>query len=292
MRLNTTLTISAFAIAASAANAQFTANNAGPINSYGQAGDPLNGQFSQTYTGPSTIFTSLAFSATLTNIAGVTWESDSIWGISGTGVGPGYDLQMSGNGFYDAPVNVSASSNGLFWFQGGSNVNFNAFQDSSVPSGTQAQWSDISFNWTGGTVHSADLGSFFLPSSLTFDTNGTTGVTDTQIALYTASGTLVASDDDSGIDLLSSITATGLAQDKYILVVGSYSSLFLDGMALPGYDSLAYGAYNLNLNGTSVATGSLAAGEFKTYSFEVVPEPGTMAVVGLGIAALIRRRRK
>lgn len=292
MRLYTKFSIGAFALITSAANAQFTATNAGPINSFGHLGNPLNGQFSQTYSGPSTVFTSLQFDATLTSIAGDTWESDSLWSITGPG-GSGYEFQPSGDGLYAAPQVVSASISGLFWFQGGSTVNFGAFQHAGVPDGTRASWSNISFNWSGSISNVADLGSFNDTSSLTFDTLGTTGVSDTHIALYTTSGVKVAeSDDISDTNWMSSMTVNGLAQDKYLLIIGSAVSTFGDGFALPGDNALSYGQYNLNVNNSSFGTGTLAAGEFKTYSFEVVPEPGTMAVVGLGVAALIRRRRK
>lgn len=291
-KLHTSLSIPALLILCSAANAQFNASATGPINSFGYLGDSANGNFTRTYSGPSTIFTSLAFSGRLTSVAGATWESDSMWNVTGTGVGPGYQLTPSGNGEYTAPVDINASTNGLFWFQGGASVNFGAFQDSNAPNTVQASWTNVSFNYSNSVSHAANLGTFVNPSSLTFDTNGSTGISDTHIALYTASGTKLFEDDDSGTDLLSSFTAAGLAHDNYILVIGSFQSTFADGFAIPGVDSLNYGAYNVNLNGSSVGTGTIASGEFKTYSFQVVPEPGTMAVVGLGVAALLRRRRK
>ncbi|MEI7577955.1 MAG: PEP-CTERM sorting domain-containing protein [Armatimonadota bacterium] len=291
-RLHTTLSIAALGLLSSIASAQFAASASGPINSFGYLGNPANGSFTRTYSGPSTIFTSLAFSGRLTSVAGATWESDSLWNVTGTGVGPGYQLMPSGNGPYSAPVDINVSTKGLFWFQGGASVNFGAFQDSNAPNTVQASWTNVSFNYSNSISHVASLGTFVNPSSLTFDTNGSTGISDTHIALYTASGTKLFEDDDSGTDLLSSISTTNLAHDNYILVIGSFQSTFADGFAIPGVDSLNYGAYNLNVNGSSVGTGTIAAGEFKTYSFQVVPEPGTMAVVGLGVAALLRRRRK
>ncbi len=43
-------------------------------------------------------------------------------------------------------------------------------------------------------------------NSLTIDTEGTTGVTDTEIALFDSRGFLLGSDDDGGTGLLSSAT--------------------------------------------------------------------------------------
>jgi hypothetical protein len=34
------------------------------------------------------------------------------------------------------------------------------------------------------------------------------------------------------------------------------------------------------------------AGDISVASFEAVPEPGTMAAIGLGVAALLRRRKR
>ncbi|MGL4745188.1 MAG: hypothetical protein ACRCXL_12480, partial [Dermatophilaceae bacterium] len=56
------------------------------------------------------------------------------------------------------------------------------------------------------------------------DTSGSDGRTDTFIGLYTADGTLVATDDDSGDGLSSRLTARSEAGGIHYVVVGGFSS--------------------------------------------------------------------
>ncbi len=288
-RLRYLLLGSAFIVAG--ANAQFTASHAGPLNSVGIFGDPANQGFSATYTGPSTIFTSLHYTASLTSNMAGTWEADSSWDINIPGSGYGYSITPSDFGSYTGTVSVDYNMNGLYWFNSGDSVDFTTFQETDNGAGADATWTNSTFDYSNSVSHVANLGTFFGTNTLVLDTAGSTGISDTELAVYTTSGTLVASNDDNGASLLSSLTLTGLANDKYILVVGSFDSFFTDGYARVGFDAGSYGSYNLNVNGSSFGTGNLASGQFKTYTFEVVPEPGTMAVIGLGIAGLIRRRK-
>ncbi len=294
-RLSQYFSIAALMVVSSAAHAQYTASSAGPINSAGTFGDSGNGGFSGTYTGPSTIFSSFSFAGDLTSQMAGTWESDSAWNVTMPNSGFGYSFTPSGNGTYAGTVNVAASFNGLFWLNNNDVTNFDAFQNFDNGAGTDAVWNNVSMSYSGSVSPYANLGTFNQGASFTFDTVGSTGISDTEIALFTSTGTLVGTNDDidaGANNFLSSLNSGVLANNKYILVVGGYDSFFANGVAVPGVDASSFGAFNLNLNGSSVSTGSIASGEFKVYNFEVVPEPGTMAAVGLGVAALLRRRRK
>ena len=71
--------------------------------------------------------------------------------------------------------------------------------------------------------------------SLTASTVGTTSGVDTVLAVYDATGELLATDDDSGGDLLSRIAYTPPAAGTYYVMVGGYS--FLGPLPADPFDS-------------------------------------------------------
>ena len=293
-KLNTALMATALAIVSTAANAQFGVTNAGPLDSATDFGDPSNSTFSATYTGSSTIFSSFTFGGDLTSQMAGTWESDSAIAVSVPGSSVDYSFTPSGNGSYSGTVNVAASFNGLFWYNNGDVANFETFQGFDNGPGVDATWSNVAMDWSGSVTHFGSLGTFAGGSTFLFDTAGSTGIDDTELALFSSTGTMLGTNDDTTTDLLSSLDSGALAAGDYVLVLGGYNSFFANGIAVPGSDAGTFGAFNLNLNGSSVSTGSLDPGTFKTYTFTVapVPEPASMAALGLGVAALLRRRRK
>ena len=86
------------------------------------------------------------------------------------------------------------------------------------------------------------------------------------------------------------------ASDVGVLEPGEYTSsgYFTNGNMLASNSNTA-GTYDLRLDGATVALGTYVAGseayDIKFYGVRAVPEPTSMAALGLGVAALARRRR-
>jgi hypothetical protein len=125
------------------------------------------------------------------------------------------------------------------------------------------------------------------------------GAPDTEIGVYDSLGNRIADDDDDGHAWRSALTFGNttprtMPPDPF----GFWDGLDAngrDGNLAAGTYWLAIGLYNTtfgesNWTVTSNATGNgVAQVNFRT---DAVPEPATMAALGLGVAALARRRAR
>jgi len=271
--------LSASAVA-SLASAAFTASASGPFNSDGPIGSAGNGSFTHTYTGPNTILGSVQFSGTATSGGVGSWLTEARWNIKNLGSGAASAIQPFASGTtWTGAQTANVNRSLFFWAASGSQFSFEAYE-SFNDSGVDAIWTDVSFAFSAATI--TNLG-FFEPGALTFSLSGSTF--DTEIALYSAAGALLATNDDFGGNLWSQITST-LAAGDYYVIVGGFNSEFSNGAASAG---TATGNYALSVNGSAAASGSLASGAFASFSF-TVPAPGALALFGAG--ALVGRRRR
>jgi hypothetical protein len=77
--------------------------------------------------------------------------------------------------------------------------------------------------------------------SLVIDTNSTTGVTDTELGLYTSDGSAIALSDDDGDGLLSLIDISGLEAGTYYIATGNWDMTFAPGFDVTTSNTTATG---------------------------------------------------
>jgi len=302
----------ALTASASAQTLQFSAGAAGPFDSTGAVGDAGNGSFSFNYAGAAFTVGDIVFSGDLTDGGVGTWGSEAAVALTNPGGIVGTVALGSGTTFAGTvAVGPNAISGGsALW---GSDVvgtwNFEFFETFD-DAGIDATWTNVNFDfydfapvgppantYVGVNPNTTETGPLNLaevtwysfdvtggagaqPWSIdtlgSTNTGGSFGDDDTELGLFDSAGNLIASNDDedfgAGIltSLLDSATVGALADGTYYVAVGSFNTVYGAGFAA---------------DSTSTATGT------NVVNFSFVPAPSSVALLGLGGLAAIRRRR-
>lgn len=269
------------------ASAQFVASSFGPFNSFGPVGDANNGFFFANNTGPTNILTRLNFNGELTSGGVGSFRSEARWNIRNTTLGtPNTNFQFATGGTWSGTVNVTASVGLFMWANAGDQFRFEAFESFNDP-GLDAIWANVNFDFNTPAAP-IFIGAFGSSATFDFDTFGSTF--DTELGLYAADGTLLATNDDFGSGLTSRINAGSLPIGTYYLIQSGFNSLYFSNLAIAG---LASGNLNVQLNGANIFNGFHNSNEFTAFEFQVIPEPSSfLALAGVSVLGLTFRRRR
>ncbi len=274
--------ILALAGVAASANAGFSLGGTGPFDSAGPLGNA--GNFSQIVGGVpgNHLIGSVRLRGTLTEVNLSTFASEARWNVANLTAGYNNNYQGSTVTSFTGSIDIDRTFGVLQWWNNGDQLRLEAFE-SFDDSGVDARWTNIQFDFNDAAI--INLGDFAQSPTWQFDTAGSNY--DTELAVYTANGTLVANDDDSGPGVTSQINTGALADGIYYIVVGGFDSVFANGSAVGGN---AAGNHILNINGAGVGSGSAVAGQLIVYQIRI-PTPGALALLGMGAVVAGRRRR-
>ncbi|MFI4860766.1 MAG: PEP-CTERM sorting domain-containing protein [Phycisphaerales bacterium JB063] len=254
-------------------------------------------------------YTTVDISLDWTAGGGNPWSNEAGFGLYGAaGFGapvyvPGLFGQFEGDADNGDATTLTFSGTLDAPYTGGDSLFFNGGQQYA---GSDATWSNISITFNEGVFDAFDLsdtdtvahgpGQYHM-WDLVIDADGTEvqlntlgtstsetgfGVNDTELFLLDTDGvTLLATNDDFN-GLRESQIVTFLDAGTYTLVAGTYD-LTYDGSAF---------AVDSDGSGSIVVNASTRPGTGATLNFvSTVPEPGSLALLGLGGLALLRRRR-
>jgi hypothetical protein len=288
------LALTGFALAAlaGAARADFTFSPGGIQFSAGPKGSAGNTVLLHTYTGPDTIIGSSTFGAGYSALIPASLPGEASWNIRNTrfAVTTGADFQMTRTGGGSGTILIASTPGAGMILRTGDVLRFETFESFDDGAGADAAWTDVSWAFTDAVVTS--LGTFSSVDSIITSGGAPPFGTDTMIGLYGSDGTLIASNDDFGGVSGGGLAGLGLTTGSYYLAVIPYDAGvagdFAHSICSPGAD--ASGAYMLSVNGSLVASSTLATHETEWYSFSV-PAPGASSVL-LGLVIVAGRRRR
>lgn len=163
--------------------------------------------------------------------------------------------------------------------------------------GSDADWSNVEVTLSddGDTAVAPtqfiDLGvvaNEFQP--FTFDTFGSDF--DTELGAYNSQGGIAEVNDDSAGNLQSEIAVPGLPAGDYFINAGGFNTVYDDFYsATVGDFGSDGGDLVLNIDGSEVYSGALAADSNQWFRYTVVPTPGTAGLLAVAGLAAVRRRR-
>lgn len=228
--------------------------------------------------------------------SGGPWSNEAIWALADNDItnatvfyadpGPAPNSASNGNAVtltWSALLSRRVGASSPLWFLSlqtfaGSSANWN---NVSVTFDTFAAPAPSSFINLGVVADDDDI--------FSLDTAGSDF--DTEIGLFNDFGGLIASNDDDFPNLTSLIDNIQLEAGTYYFSVSGFNTNFNnDGFgAVPGLGSDG-GSIGGSINGVTFS-GSVASESVQWYSFQVVPTPGALSVLGLGALVAGRRRR-
>jgi len=278
------------AMAASTALADFnTGIQAGPFNSNGGLGSSANGLFNFTYTDSSQLFNRVRIRGTATSNNIGSYLSELRYTVT-LDAGSRNSGQLIPGDTWTTPTFVDNTQVfASFPLNNGNNYTVRLWEsyDDGGTGAIDAFWSNLQFDfiYVSPRPNCTSLG---IVSSGAFDLNTFGSNFDTELGLYDNDGNLIASNDDAG-GLQSQILHAGLADGTYYVAVGGYNTVYgaSEWAVTPGSHA---GAYDVNINGATLASSSLAAGQVHWYCF-TVPTPGSAMLLGMGGLVALRRRR-
>lgn len=295
MRTTVAVTVwmcAAFGVVASSARAGFTVTPGGIQFSDGPKGSAGNTTFLYTYTGPDTVIGSSTFGAGYSALLTGSLPGEACWNVKNTRFAStsGADFQMTRTGGGSGTILVSSTPGAGMILRSGDVLKFEAFESFNDGAGADGAWTDLSWTFTDATVTS--LGTFSSVSSIVTSGGAPPFGTDTKIGLYASDGTLIASNDDFGSAAGGGLAGLSLGAGTYYIAVlpwdAGVAGDIANGVCSPGAD--ASGPYSLAINGSTVASSTLATHETEWYSF-TIPSPSGAMVLGIAAVGLCRRRR-
>ena len=276
------------ALAASTALADFnTGTQAGPFASNGLNGNAANGLFSFN-AGHSGLFNAIRIRGDAEYNNSGTYRNELRYSIL-TDSGARASGELIAGGVWSGFQPVDNSQNFTpFQLTGGNSYTIRLWEsyDDGGAGVIDAYWHNLQFDFTSAVINPpacTNLGT--LASANDINTFGS--LFDTEIALFDSNGLLLADNDDAG-GLQSQIQTGGLLNGNYYIAVGGFNTTFGDfWTASPGG---ANGDYTLTIDGSTVASSTLASGTVHWYCF-TIPTPGSAMLLGMGGLVALRRRR-